>query len=149
MSLETNVNYLLRGVLVLLGAVIIFLGLNVGFGGIQTLGWQGGAADFFTVTNEPVFAVHDNHVRFIGGVWLGLGLLMLAGSVAFQRLRPVLVALSAMIFMGGIARFSSGDFTVLLGGDVAPSLVFELAVMPLLGLWFLKAERRAVEKSSI
>ena len=63
-------------------------------------------------------------------------------------LRPVLVALSAMIIMGGVARFSSGDFTVLLSGDVAPSLIFELAVMPLLGIWFLKAEQRAVAKSS-
>lgn len=43
MHLETSVNHLLRGVLVPFGAVIIFLGINVGFGGIQTLGWQGGA----------------------------------------------------------------------------------------------------------
>ena len=141
MRLQTNVNYLLRSVLALVGAVIVFLGLNVGFGGIQTLGWQGGAVDFFAVTNEPVFAVRDNHIRFIGGVWLGLGLLMFAGSVAFQRLRTVLVSLTAMIFVGGLARLSGGDVAVLLGGNVAPSLVFEIVLMPLLGLWFTKAER--------
>lgn len=141
MRLQTNVNYLLRSVLALVGAVIVFLGLNVGFGGIQTLGWQGGAVDFFAVTNEPVFAVRDNHIRFIGGVWLGLGLLMLAGSVAFQRLRTVLVSLTAMIFVGGLARLSGGDVAVLLGGNVAPSLVFEIVLMPLLGLWFTKTER--------
>ena len=144
MRLQTNVNYLLRSVLALVGAVIVFLGLNVGFGGIQTLGWQGGAVDFFAVTNEPVFAVRESHIRFIGGVWLGLGLLMLAGSVAFQRLRTVLVALTSMIFIGGLARFSGGDVAVLLGGDVGPSLVFEIAIVPLLGLWFTKAERPAV-----
>ena len=141
MRLQTNVNYLLRSVLALVGAVIVFLGLNVGFGGIQTLGWQGGAVDFFAVTNEPVFAVRDNHIRFIGGVWLGLGLLMFAGSVAFQRLRTVLVSLTAMIFVGGLARLSGGDVAVLLGGNVAPSLVFEIVLMPLLGLWFTKTER--------
>lgn len=141
MRIEPNPNYQLRGVLAVLGAVIVFLGLNVGLGGIQTLGWQGGAVNFFTVTNAPVFAVHDNHVRFIGGVWLGLGLLMLAGSLAFQRLRTVLIALTGMIFVGGIARLSGGDPTLLLGADVAPSFFFEIVIVPLLGLWFAKAER--------
>lgn len=140
MRFESHPNYLLRGVLALVGAVVIFLGLNVGLGGIQTLGWQGGAVDFFTVTNAPVFAVHDNHVRFIGGVWLGLGLLLLAGSVAFRRLRPVLVALTAMIFVGGLARLS-GDLSLLFTAEIAPSFVFEILVVPLLGLWFTRAER--------
>ena len=66
-------------------------------------------------------AVHDSHVRFIGGVWLGLGVLMFAGSLAFQRLRTVLVALTAMTFVGGVARLG-GDPTLLLSADVAPSL---------------------------
>lgn len=140
MRFESHPNYLLRGVLALVGAVVIFLGLNVGLGGIQTLGWQGGAVDFFTVTNAPVFAVHDNHVRFIGGVWLALGLLLLAGSVAFRRLRPVLVALTAMIFVGGLARLS-GDLSLLFTAEIAPSFVFEILVVPLLGLWFTRAER--------
>ena len=140
MRFESHPNYLLRGVLALVGAVVIFLGLNVGLGGIQTLGWQGGAVDFFTVTNAPVFAVHDNHVRFIGGVWLGLGLLLLAGSVAFRRLRTVLVALTAMIFVGGLARLS-GDLSLLFTAEIAPSFVFEILVVPLLGLWFTRAER--------
>ena len=70
MQFETNPNYLLRGVLAVVGAFIIFLGLNVGLGGVQTLGWQGGAADFLTVTNAAVFDVRDSHVRFIGGIWL-------------------------------------------------------------------------------
>ena len=142
MHIESKPNYLLRGVLALFGAAVVFLGLNVGLGGIQTLGWQGGAVSFFSVTDFPVFAVHDNHIRFIGGVWLGLGLLLVAGSVAFQRLRQVLVALTAMIFVGGLARFS-GELGTLFTAEVAPSLVFELVIVPLLGLWFWRAERRA------
>lgn len=134
-------NYLLRGVLALVGAVIVFLGLNVGLGGIQTLGWQGGAVPFISVTDPAVFAVRDNHIRFIAGVWLGVGLLMLAASYAFQRLRTVVVAIAAMVFVGGLVRFSAGDPAVLTGMDVAPSLVFELAIMPLIGLWALRAER--------
>jgi hypothetical protein len=137
----THPNYLLRGVLALVGAIIVFLGLNVGLGGIQTLGWQGGAVSFVEVTDPDVFAIRDNHFRFIGGVWLGLGLLMLAASVAFQQLRSVVVAFAAMVFVGGLARFSGGSLPVLLSIDVAPSLLFELVAMPLIALWTMKADR--------
>ena len=144
MQFETSLNYLLRGALAVVGAFIIFLGLNVGLGGIQTLGWQGGAVDFLTVTSAAVFDVRDSHVRFNGGVWLALGLLMLAGSFAFQRLRSVLVALTFMIFVGGIARLSGGDLTLLLSSDIAPSFLFEIIIAPLLGVWITKAERPAL-----
>jgi hypothetical protein len=133
-------NYALRGILAIVGAVIVFLGINVAFGGIQTLGLQGGAAPFLTVTDAAVFAVRDNHVRFIGGVWLALGLLMLGGSFAFRRLRPALVAFAAMVFVGGLARLGAGDWGLLFSADLAPSLTFEIVAMPLLGLWMLRAE---------
>lgn len=134
-------SYLLRAVLALVGAVVVFLGLNVGLGGIQTLGWQGGSVPFMSVTDAAVFAVRDNHIRFIAGVWLGAGLLMLAASLAFQRLRTVVVAISAMVLVGGLVRFSAADLSVLASMDVAPSLVFELVGMPLIGLWAARAER--------
>lgn len=141
MRSETNPSYLLRGVLAAVGAVIVFLGINVGFGGIQTLGWQDGGANFLTVTDGPIYAVHDNHIRFIGGVWLALGLLMLAGSFAFRQLRIILVAFTFMIFVGGIARLSGGSLSLLTSSDIAPSLLFEVIIAPLLGWWFTKAER--------
>lgn len=126
---------LLRAVLAIAGAAIVFLGLNVGLGGIQTLGWQGGQVNFLTVTDPAIFAVRDNHVRFIGGVWLGVGLFFLAGAFAFEKLRTVLVALTAMIFVGGLARFSAADPANLTSASIAPSLVLELVLFPLLGLW--------------
>jgi Domain of unknown function (DUF4345) len=141
MNAETNPNYLLRIVLAIFGAAIIFLGLNVGLGGIQTLGWQGGAVNFLTVTDAQIFAVRDNHIRFIGGVWLALGLIMFAGSFAFQRLRTVLIAFTIMIFIGGLARLSGGDLSLLVSADVGPSFFFEIIIVPLLGFWFMRAER--------
>jgi hypothetical protein len=138
---QTRPNYILRAVLAVFGGFIIFLGLNVGFGGIQTLGWQGGAISFLSVTDPAVFAVRDSHFRFVGGVWLALGMLMFAGSFVFHRLRPVLVALTAMIFVGGLVRLSGGNPQLWLGADVAPSLLFEVVIVPLLGLWFSRAER--------
>lgn len=133
-------NLVLRGILAVFGAGIIFLGLNVGLGGIETLGWQGGTAPFLTITDPALFAVRDSHIRFIGGVWLGVGLLMLAGSIAFQHMRILIVALLGLIVIGGLARFS-GDLSVLATPAIAPSLLIELIAAPLLGLWVLRAER--------
>ena len=42
--------YILRIILGLIGVGILFLGLNIGLGGIQTLGWQG-AGPFITITD--------------------------------------------------------------------------------------------------
>lgn len=143
MTRKAEVNYLLRVAIALVGVGIVFLGLNVGLGGIRTLGWQGGTAPFFSITDASIFAVRDSHVRFLGGVWLGVGLLMLAGSLAFQRLRTVLIALAAMIFVGGLARMSGYEPGLLFSPEIAPSLFFEIVIAPLLAFWFWKAERRA------
>ncbi len=133
-------NYLLRAVLALAGIAVIGLGLNVGLGGIATLGWQGGTTPFFAVTDPGLFAVRDSHIRFIGGVWLAAGLLLLAGSLALPRLRTALVAVTAMVFVGGLARFS-GDLAVLTQPAVTISLGLELLGFPLLGWWAWRAER--------
>jgi Domain of unknown function (DUF4345) len=135
--------YALRVVLGFAGAAIVFLGLNVGFGGIQTLGWQGGTPDFISINDAAAFGVRDNHIRFIGGVWLGVGLLMLAGAFCLAQLRTVLIALTAMIFVGGLARFSAGDTSLLLSSAILPSFVLELVLFPLLGFWIYKVVPRA------
>lgn len=132
-------NAFLRVVLAIAGVAIVFLGLNVGLGGIQTLGWQGGRADFLTVTDPVVFAVRDNHIRFIGGVWLAVGLFFVAGAFALEKLKWMLVALTAMIFVGGLARLSAADPALLTSAAVAPSFVLELVLFPLLGVWVSKA----------
>lgn len=135
-------NYLLRGVLLVLGAVVVVLGLNVGLGGIRTLGWQGGVVEFLTITDPAVFAVRDNHVRFIGGVWLGAGLLVAGGAFWLKQLRAVLVAIAAMVFVGGLSRLGALDPALLADMAIIPSLLFELIGFPLLGLWAWHAGRK-------
>jgi hypothetical protein len=138
MSDVGRTNIALRVVLALAGSAIIFLGLNVALGGITTLGWQGGT-DFMAVIDATEFAIKDSHVRFIGGVWLAVGLLMLIGSYAFEAMKSVLLALMAMIFVGGLSRFSGLDFGTLFSAAIAPSLVLELVLFPALALWIVKA----------
>ena len=135
-------NYALRVVLCVTGAIVVWLGLNVGMGGFETLGWQG-ARGFFSVTDPKTFAVQDNHVRFIEGVWLSVGLVLMAGGVALNHLRSVLIALTGMVFVGGLMRFTSADAALLLSSCIAPSLIAELVAFPLLGFWIFKATQRA------
>lgn len=133
-------NYGLRVILFLTGTVVVWLGLNVGLGGFETLGWQG-AQGFFTVTDPDTFAVQDNHIRFIAGVWLSVGVLLITGSIALHRLRSVLISLTGMVFVGGLMRLTSADSALLFSSSIAPSLIAELIAFPLLGFWIFKATR--------
>ena len=124
----------LRAVLVIAGLVMIALGLNVGLGGIRTLGLQT-PGEFLQVTDAELFANQDSHVRFLGGFWLGAGLLMATGSVYFERLRSLLIAICAMAFLGGVMRLSAHDPAIVLGQALLPSVIAELLGFPLLGVW--------------
>lgn len=128
----------LRIVLGLAGAAVILLGLSVGFGGIPTLGWQGGT-HFLTVTDPDLYAVRDSHVRFLGGVWLGLGITLCAAAVRPRPLKRVVLAICWMVFVGGVVRLLSTNAELLAGPDLAPPFLLELVAFPVLGFWTWKA----------
>ncbi len=127
-------NHLLRPVLCLTGIGIVLLGIDNAFGGIATLGWQG-PQDFYNVTNQPAFAIRDSHVRFIGGIWLGMGLVFVLSAFQYSRLRSIVMMFTGLIFLGGLVRLAQNDLAALLSADLLPSLMFELVLFPLLALW--------------
>jgi len=131
----------LRIVLMATGAIVIYLGLDLGLGGMRTLGWQG-TTGFITVTDPDRFAVQDSHARFVGGVWLGVGLVLFFGSFSIARFRTALIAMCALAFVGGLMRLASGDVGTILGIDVLPSMLAELILFPALGYWLSKAKAR-------
>lgn len=122
---------LLNLVVVIVGAAIIFLGLNIGLGGIKTLGWQT-TRDFISITDAATFHVQDSHIRFIGGIWFGVGATFVIGGFAMRTFRPTLIILSAMIAIAGLFRLSGVDSGVIFNAAIAPSLVLELFGFPLL-----------------
>ena len=130
----------LKIVVALAGAVIVFLGLNVGLGGIRTLGWQA-TGDFISVTDAARFETQDSHIRFIGGVWFGVGAMFLIGVFALDRLRPTLISLCAIIAVAGLFRLSVMDASVIFSAAVAPSLALELVGFPLLAWWLVRSGR--------
>ena len=133
-SISLDRALMLRVVLAAAGAFILFTGVNVGLGGIATLGLQG-SRDFFTVTDPAAFAAQDSHVRFFGGLWLGVGLVFAAGAVRPRTLRSALLLCCGLIFVGGLARFSALQPQVMFGPQLAGSVVAELLGMPLLAVW--------------
>ncbi len=138
MSKSNRLNILLRIVLAVVGALVIFLGLNVGIGGIPTLGWQG-PSDFINVTIEHLFAAQNSHVRFLGGFWLGGGLILLAAAMALGKFKSAAITVCAMAFVGGIIRVIGADTSVLFSAAIAPSLGFELVGFPLLAVWIYRS----------
>jgi hypothetical protein len=136
-----NKKNLLNLVVVIVGAAIIFLGLNVGLGGIKTLGWQT-TRDFVAITDAAIFYAQDSHIRFIGGIWFGVGAAFVIGGFAMRTFRPTLIILSAMIAIAGLFRLSGMDSDVILSAAIAPSITLELIGFPLLAWWLVMSKNR-------
>ncbi|MCS6761157.1 MAG: DUF4345 family protein [Candidatus Devosia symbiotica] len=98
----------MRIVLALTSAGITFLGRDLGLSGMRTLGWQE-ITDFIDVTDAAHLNIQNSHARFVGGVWLGVGLLFLASAAALDRLCTTLIALCGLIVVDGLMRLVWGD----------------------------------------
>lgn len=132
-----------RVVLILAGLVIIFTGINNAFGGMLTLGWQGQTV-FFEITDQHSYLVQDSHIRFLGGLWTGIGLLFLIASSNVERYQSVLKFAFALIFLGGLVRFSQMQLDITFGKEIVGSLAAELVGMPLLYFWLSRTIKKPV-----
>ena len=129
----------LRIVLLLAGLFIVLSGLNIGLGGMNTLGW-GGQKDFFQVTDEQPFRIQDSHVRFVGGLWLGIGFLFLLAITRVEKYIGLLKFCCCLIFLGGLMRLFQGHPEISFRLPVVGSLIAELVGMPLLYYWLGRYE---------
>lgn len=124
----------LRTVLVLAAAFALFSGLDQALGGLRTLGWMQ-QPDFFDVTDAAAFLVVDNHQRFLGGVWTGLGAMLLLAATNPHEHAAAIKLVAGVVFLGGLARFSQLNLEVTFGPDILGALVVELLGMPVLFAW--------------
>ncbi len=137
--------WVFRIVLFLGGAFIIATGLDSGLGGMRTLGWLG-SNDFVAITDPVAFAIQDNHSKFLGGLWLGFGLVLWAGVWNPVRFAQALQVAFGLIFLGGLMRVASGNPEIVLSADVLGSWLAELVGMPLLLLWLKRLLRAELEE---
>jgi len=103
---------------------------------MRTLGLQG-ATSFLDIKSPHDYLVRDSHTRFLGGVWMGIGLLFLVSPIKLTVFRPMLNLAFALIF--SLARFTLPRQDVLLDPGILPSLLAELVGMPLLYLWLSRS----------
>ena len=133
---------LLKSVLALVGLAIMTLGLNIGLGGIPTLGWQT-PEPFIAVTNETVYHVQDSHIRFIGGVWFSVGAIFTLGAILQSALRPTLIILCGAIACAGLFRLSGFDGGAVFTPAILPSLALEIVAFPFLAWWLANSGKPA------
>lgn len=136
--MQPKKNLLLKIVLALMAAFIVLSGLNIGLGGIPTLGW-GGQKNFLTIINERDYRIQDSHVRYVGGLWLGIGLFFFLSLSNLVKFKTILFFCFVLIFFGGIIRLFQAHPDTMFRLPVLPSLVAELIGMPLLFFWLHKA----------
>jgi len=131
---------ILRIVLVIGGAFAAFTGFDFAVGGIRSLGLEGPVLSL-TATDPHGLDVRDSHARFLGGVWMTVGLVFLASAARLHALKVALLACTVMIFIGGVSRFSTGVPEVLFEPAIIGSLTAELIGMPILFYWVWNTRR--------
>jgi len=131
----------LRVVLFLAGVIVCITGINLAFGGIRTLGWQG-AFDFIQIVDERRFLAQDSHIRFLGGVWLSIGLLFIVGAANINKFQAALKFAIIATFIGGLARLSQTNLDVTFSAEIVGSWLAEVAGMPLLYFWLKSVVRQ-------
>lgn len=127
----------LKTVLILFGLYGIFLGIDFGFGGFETLGWQA-STDFIEVIDESRYQVQDSNFRFFGGMLALTGLLMIYAVTDLNKYKQALNLAFGLIIVGGLARFTSGNINLLLQEDIVIALIAELLLTAILYFWLVR-----------
>lgn len=120
--------------IIILGALNIFIGLNVALGGILTMGWMG-QTKFFEVIDEHAYLVQDSHMRFFGGLYVAMGIFLIIAASNLRRYHTALSLAFILIFAGGVARLTMGRMDILFGKDIITSFLAEIILMPVLLFW--------------
>jgi hypothetical protein len=103
--------------------------------GSGLVGMMGLRDPLYTSLGLPAAPILDSNLRFLSGIWLGLGCAVLSMVPRIESQTVLYRALWGMIFLGGIGRlFSAG----LAGWPPAPFIVFtalEIIGAPLFVYW--------------
>ncbi len=128
----------LRIVMGLIGVYIVLSGINIAVGGMPTLG-LGGQTNFFKVTDMQPYLIQDSHIRFVGGVWMGLGGLFLVSVINPYKFKPQLQFACVLIFFGGLCRLLQMHPEITFGKNILGPFLAEIIGTPILFTWITKS----------
>ena len=109
-----------------------------------TAGGQGAVLGHSFLEGELPGAVpeFDNHVRYLSGLLLGIGLAFAACIPTIERRSELLAVLTGIVVVGGLARLGGLDVRQPPGTGHLLGLAMELLVVPLLLAWQRRVARR-------
>ena len=76
--------------------------------------------------------------------FLDAELIFVADSYALYHLRPVLMAITFLIFIGGVTQMSILRVDVSTASGVVGSLLAALFLFPVIGLWIARGSKKRV-----
>jgi len=100
-----------------------------------------------TMPTEGI-AIVDNVFRFFSGLWFGVGILFILFVRDLDRYKPSMIALLAIVVLGGIGRIISIFQYGMPDNSAATSLVLvgllaEVVISPILLWWLLTRHKSA------
>jgi Domain of unknown function (DUF4345) len=106
-----------------------------------------GAAVSPDVLNNVVI---DSQIRFLGAIWLGVGIVLYWALPAIEKQTTLFRLLIGSIFLGGIGRSISAFSVGTPPNHLIAATVIELIGMPLIILWqsFIATDRMADPSAS-
>jgi hypothetical protein len=84
---------------------------------------------------EPASIDLDSHFRYLSGLLFGIGLAFWSTIPTIERRGQLFRILTAIVFIGGLARLYGIALHGWPGGPMIFGLIMELAVTPLLCIW--------------
>ncbi len=118
----------LKIVLVLVGLYSLYISIDFGVGGFETLGWQG-VPPQLADPNNLRYNVQDSHFRFLAGVFGTLGVCILLAVRDLVKYRLVLQTIFSAFIVGGLLRLSANNFDVLFISELLLALIAEIGLM--------------------
>jgi hypothetical protein len=122
----------------LLQAAIAVGGLVPVFAGLAGV-WLGVAMTGSAPVGDPSL---DSHLRYLSGLLLGIGLAFWASLPHIEARGDRVRLLTAIVFIGGLARLAGVIFVGRPGGAMLFGLAMELVVTPAICLWQARVARR-------
>lgn len=134
--------FILRLLLALFGVIALITGGADTFGGIDGFSMLAGVPHEVDLMSDSGSMI-ENQLRFLGGIWLGLGFMILYAVWNWGTSSTLIRFAGLAIFLGGIGRVMPYFVGGVVPEAMFPPIFLELVVFPALVFWDSKLRANA------